>query len=170
MIPGGVANYIYSVSTRNSNLWNHLYKYHTEDYNRVVQKNQWKYKLSTQLNDAASHKNAGDVCDWALPQFSPSVFLEHLVHFIAADDQVSLNNLVFFHALTCFKSICVVECLEFRQLCMVLHETLVDANIPHHDKMREAIVYHWKKLFEELKADLSVSLPVLSSLSTNFDQ
>jgi len=141
-----------------------------EDYNRVVQKNQWKYKLSTQLNDAASHKNAGDVHNQALPQFSPSVFLECLIRFIAADDQVSLNNLVFFHALTCFKSIRVVECLEFWQLCMVLRETLVDADIPYCDKMREAIVYHWKKSFEELKADLSVSLPVLSSLSTNFDQ
>src|SRR6267142_112286 len=141
-----------------------------EDYDQVVQKNQWKYKLSTQLNDAASHKNAGDVCDQVLPQFSPLAFLERLVHFIATDDQVSLNNLMFFHALTCFKSIHVVKCLEFWQLCMVLCKTLVDADIPHRDKMREAIIYHWKKSFEELKVDLSVCLPVLSSLSTNFDQ
>jgi len=46
---------------------------------------------------------------------------------------------------------------------MVLRETLVDADIPHRDKMREAIIYHWKKSFEELKVDLSVSLRVLFS-------
>ena len=53
---------------------------------------------------------------------------------------------------------------------MVLRKTLVDADIPRHDKMRGAIVYHWVKSFEELKVDLSVSLLILSSLSTNFDQ
>ena len=53
---------------------------------------------------------------------------------------------------------------------MVLRDTLVDINIPHHDKMREAIMYHWRKSFGELKVALSVSLPVLSLLSTNFDQ
>jgi porphobilinogen deaminase len=40
---------------------------------------------------------------------------------------------------------------------MVLREGLVDTDIPHRDKMREAIVCHWRKSFEDLKLDLSVS-------------
>jgi hypothetical protein len=92
-----VANYIYLGSTANNNLRNHLYKQHAEEYDRTVLGHQWKYKLSTQSSNAAS----GNVRDRSLPQFSPVAFLEHLVRFIVADDQVSPNNLVFFHALTC---------------------------------------------------------------------
>jgi hypothetical protein len=47
---------------------------------------------------------------------------------------------------------------------MVLCRTLVDADIPHCDKMREAIINHWKKSFEELKMELSISLHFLSLL------
>ena len=32
--------------------------------------------------------------DQELPPFSPATFLEHLVHFVVADDQVHLNHLV----------------------------------------------------------------------------
>lgn len=56
------------------------------------------------------------------------------------------------------KSIRVIECPEFRQLCMVLRESLDDADIPRRDKMREAILSYWRTSFEALKADLSVSL------------
>ena len=41
---------------------------------------------------------------------------------------------------------------------MLVRETLDDADIPCHDKMREAILDHWQKSFECLKVDLSVSL------------
>jgi hypothetical protein len=50
---------------------------------------------------------------------------------------------------------------------MVLRETLVDVDIPRRDKMREAIISAWQKSFKDLKIDLSVSLSVLSSHSTN---
>ena len=100
-IPRGVANYIYLSITVNNNLQNYLYKHHAEEYNQTVLKNNWKYKLLTQINDAASCKNAVNVHDWALSQFSLMAFLEHLVCFIVADDQVSSKNLVFFHMLTC---------------------------------------------------------------------
>ena len=50
---------------------------------------------------------------------------------------------------------------------MLLRETLVDADIPRRDKMREVIISHWQKSFETLKLDLSVSSSVLSSRSTN---
>ena len=40
---------------------------------------------------------------------------------------------------------------------MILRETLVEADIPGRDKMREAIINHWRTLFEALKLELSVS-------------
>jgi len=86
-----MANYIYSSSTANNNLQNHLYKHHAAVYDQMVADNNWPYSLSTHTNDVRSHKNAGNVCvrDWAVPQFSAVAFLESLVSFIVTDDQVS---------------------------------------------------------------------------------
>jgi hypothetical protein len=83
--------------------------------------------------------------------------MEHLVRFIVADDQV--RPLVFCSSTLSHisKSVRVVECPEFRQLCMLLRESLEEADIPRRDKMREIIVSHWRKSFEGLKLELSVS-------------
>jgi hypothetical protein len=62
--------------------------------------NKWNYKLTTQSDEPSTHKNARKVRDQELPPFSPGVFLEHLVRFVVADDQVCLNDLGFFHTLT----------------------------------------------------------------------
>ena len=51
---------------------------------------------------------------------------------------------------------------------MVLREGLVDADIPGRDKMREAIMTHWRSSFEDLKLSLSVSLNSLVFPSTYF--
>ena len=40
---------------------------------------------------------------------------------------------------------------------MFLRETLVDLDIPRHDKMRESIVTHWQHTFDSLKQELVVS-------------
>jgi len=86
-----MANFIYSSSTINNNLQNHLYKHHAMVYNQMVADNNWPYSLLTQMNDMCSYKNAGNiyVYDQAVPQFSAVAFLESLVSFIIADDQVS---------------------------------------------------------------------------------
>jgi len=65
--------------------------------------------------------------------------------------------------LRCLQSICLVESLEFRLLCLTLHATLTDSEIPHHDKVREGIIYYWKKGFGVLKVELLVSLCILPS-------
>jgi hypothetical protein len=41
---------------------------------------------------------------------------------------------------------------------MILRESLVDADIPRRDKMREAILNQFWTSFNELKVDLSVCL------------
>lgn len=77
-----------------------MYLHHPALYDRTVVANKWPYKLTSQLNNVSSKKNAGNARDQALPGFSPEAFIEYLVRFIVADDQVSPNNLVFFLALT----------------------------------------------------------------------
>jgi len=73
--------------------------------------------------------------------------------------------------LRCLQSIHVIKSLEFQLLCLTLHLTLTDSKIPHCDKMRESIIYHWKRAFGALKEELSVSLCILPSpfLLANFD-
>jgi len=51
----------------------------------------------------------------------------------------------------------MVECPEFRALCMVLWESLTESNIPYHNKLGEAIIHQWWELFEGIKLKLSVS-------------
>ncbi|KAF8835659.1 hypothetical protein BDN67DRAFT_1015355 [Paxillus ammoniavirescens] len=62
--------------------------------------------------------------DAGLPSFSPPVFHHFLVRFIVADDQ-SLN---------------VMECPEFRQLLLLLHQDLRDSQIPHCTKLHELVI------------------------------
>ncbi|KAH9037628.1 hypothetical protein EDB85DRAFT_2142326 [Lactarius pseudohatsudake] len=142
-----IPNYFYAKSTGTSNLCCHLcLNCHDSacglllygDDSLIVE-NKWPYPLLTQLNVVSAHQDR-TLRDPNLPPFSLSSFLEHLVRFIVADDQL----------------VCVIECPKFRQLLMVLREILVDANIPKRDKMREAVMSHWKKSFKGLKLDLSV--------------
>jgi len=90
------------------------------------------------------------------------MFVKYLIRFVVADDQVSPNDLAFLHALKGLQSIRVVECPEFRQLCMFLRETLVDNDIPRRTKMREGVISQWRESFEQLKLDLSVGIGIFS--------
>jgi hypothetical protein len=114
-----------------------------------------RYKLSSQSNETPLLQPRDGIRQ-QLPPFSSTVFLDYLVRYIVADDQVHLV-FFFFFTLTSCQSIRVVECPEFRQLCMVLRETLIDDDIPRRFKMREAIMKRGQKSFEALKYDLSVS-------------
>src|SRR5713226_4160059 len=160
-LPRGIANFIYGPKTRNSNLRRHLLQVHAEEYNKAVVQHKWAYKLSTKSCNVST-QIARNQHGWEVPLFSPVVFLEHLAHFVVADDQVSPDGLMFFHTLTNLQSICVVECPEFQQLCMVLRETLVNIDIPCRDKMREAIISQWQDSFGQLKLDLSVGRHIFS--------
>ena len=157
MVPDGVANFIYGPKTGNSNLRRHLYNEHGEEYDKVILQHKWGYKLSTESH-SASTQNACNQGDRNVPSFSLVAFLEHLVHFVVADDQVSPDNLIFFHTLTSLQLIHVEECPEFQKLCMVLCEMLIDTDIPCCDKMREAVINRWQDSFGQLKLDLSVGI------------
>jgi len=91
-----------------------------------------------------------------VPPYSPQAFLDYLVRFIVSDDQVYPFILYSFMPSHIFQSIRIIECPEFREMCMVLCATLEDAQIPHRDKVRESVISCWQQNFEELKLDLSV--------------
>src|SRR5216684_1155815 len=160
-LPRGIANFIYRSKTGNSNLRRHLLQIHTEEYDKAVVQHKWAYKLLTKSCNVST-QIAHNQHSWEVPLFSPIVFLEHLAHFIVADDQVSPGSLMFFYTLTNLQLICVVECPEFQQLCMVLCKILVDIDIPCHNKMREAIISQWQDSFGQLKLDLSVGRCIFS--------
>lgn len=60
------------------------------------------------------------------------------------------------------KSIRVVECPEFRDICMLLRESLADKDIPRRDKVREAILDQYSKQFDGLINELSVRCKINS--------
>ncbi|KAI0284878.1 hypothetical protein BC826DRAFT_1109460 [Russula brevipes] len=70
--------------------------------------------------------------------FCQKSFLNHLVNFIVADDQL----------------IYVIECPEFRELLLYLLPALQDNDIPWQSKIREAIIDKWGVYFDTLKEDL----------------
>jgi hypothetical protein len=93
--------------------------------------------------------------------------MDAIINFVVADDQVSRSNLYSYHALTCPKSIRVTECPEFRDLCSILRESLLERDIPRRDKLREAIIKRWHRSFKDLKLELSVCSRTLSSQAFN---
>ena len=66
-----------------------MHKLHPIIYDQTVLKNNWPYKLSTDIKKSSSRKNTSNKHDQSLPRFSQEVFLDQLISFIVADDQVS---------------------------------------------------------------------------------
>jgi len=60
-----------------------------------------------------------------------------------------------------WKSVNIIECLEFRRLLLHLRTDLTDAMIPHRTKLHELIIQAWGVHFKVLRADLAVRLPHL---------
>lgn len=54
------------------------------------------------------------------------------------------------------KSLHVVECPEFRDLCLLLRPSLQAKEIPLRGKLREGIMEYWHGWFHNLKRDLAV--------------
>lgn len=68
--------------------------------------NNWSYKTSAALKtESSTHKNPRSVRNGSIPLFSPAAFLDQLVRFIVADDQVSRGNLDLLYALIFFSVI-----------------------------------------------------------------
>jgi hypothetical protein len=80
--------YEISPSSSNTTLRGHLQREHKEDYIRVCLERGWKNQLPSAKfeSEAGSERSAGtgQFCT----TFSSKAFMEHLINFIVADDQV----------------------------------------------------------------------------------
>jgi hypothetical protein len=87
-----VANYVYGMSTGYLNLRKHLASKHAADYDKAILENRWNYRPST---DVKSGKSDSEAQNRSLLPFTQASFLEYIIRFIVADDQVS--NAFIFH-------------------------------------------------------------------------
>jgi hypothetical protein len=113
-------------------------------------------KPSQAMSDAAALQARGR-------KFDEKTFLQCLLKFIAADDQVCFHFLVCIHYahVSSFKSLNVVECPEFRSLLLSVGGDFTESQIPGRTKLRELVIQAWRDYFEQLRRDLAVSLVYL---------
>jgi len=76
----------YGPKTGNSNLRKHLLAKHEALYRDAAKTHKWKHKF---LDAQARPVNQEGSSERALPEYSYDVFIQFLVRFIVADDQVS---------------------------------------------------------------------------------
>lgn len=80
--------YEYSLKTSTTILRNHLLTIHKDAYERACKQHNWKYlQVSQDGSEAAS--TTQNVPRQPRAPFSSKSFLDHLIKFIIADDQVS---------------------------------------------------------------------------------
>jgi hypothetical protein len=90
---------MYKYKTGTGNCRKHLRgKKHTAIYDKTVLEKNWPYPLSTDNPD--NKTTVGELRKHALPRFTLETFIEYLVRFIVADDQVSNLFLSLTHVLT----------------------------------------------------------------------
>jgi hypothetical protein len=85
-VPEGVANYVYGMSTGYMNLRKHLASKHAAVYDKAIVENNWDYRLS---GDVKSGKSNTIERKHSLPPFTQASFINYLIRFVVADDQVS---------------------------------------------------------------------------------
>ena len=96
------------------------------------------------------------LAEHARPAYSQEKILAALIRFIITDNQVSTPLQVNGTMLIVFQSLDVIECLEFRDLLLLLRDDFKDTQILHHRKLRELILYQWSAYFKDLRKDLEV--------------
>src|SRR5712692_5446002 len=80
-----MANYSYGMATGYQNLQKHLASKHTAAYNRTIVEKNWNYCLSS---DVKSSKSV-EASKCSLSLFTQTLFIDYIIHFVIADDQVS---------------------------------------------------------------------------------
>jgi hypothetical protein len=113
-------NYTYSQTTGNSGLRVHIENIHLEEFLRLRKERGWSAELPKMQKKAllaASIDRDGDGQGHNVtrPQFSEDTFLQHLINFIVADDQVchSVTVVLRRDSPRFSQSIMVVECHKF---------------------------------------------------------
>jgi hypothetical protein len=68
------------------NLRKHLASKHAAAYDKAIVENNWNYRLST---DVKSGKSNSETRKHSLPPFTQASFIDYIIRFVVADDQVS---------------------------------------------------------------------------------
>jgi hypothetical protein len=90
--PGCANRREYSEGTSTSGLRVHLETFHLDEYLRVCREKGWGNQLPSHKKSQAASTSTSAAAQFRMP-FSAKAFLEHLVNFIVADDQVSSHYL-----------------------------------------------------------------------------
>jgi hypothetical protein len=80
------------MNTGYTNLRRHLKSKHAADYDKAIMENGWSYRPSTDVKSGNSNSEARSSFP---PPFNQASFIDHIIRFIVADDQVS--NAFIFH-------------------------------------------------------------------------
>jgi hypothetical protein len=82
-----VANYVYGMNTGFTNLRKHLANKHAAVYDKAIVDEKWNCRPSSDIKSGKS--NADEARKHSPPPFTHDSFVDHLVRFVVADDQVS---------------------------------------------------------------------------------
>jgi hypothetical protein len=80
-------NYFYMQSTGGTDLQKHLYRRHPNEYDEACTTYHWPNRRLQSVGEAPTQTHGAH---GNLPPFSNKTFMNHLVRFIVADDQVCL--------------------------------------------------------------------------------
>jgi hypothetical protein len=76
------------MGTGTSNLRKHLVRKHAAAYNKAIMENGWNYRFSSDVKSGKS--NAVEKApEHPPPPFTQASFIDYIVRFVVADDQVS---------------------------------------------------------------------------------
>jgi hypothetical protein len=137
----------------------HLERYHEEEYLKAAQDNGWTIMLPSWLKkEKLKHDTALQEANASRVSFTPEIFLQHLVNWIVADDQVRIHliNMSSYFDIYFTQSLRVVEGPEFRRLLVLLQGELGVEGIPGRTKVRNTIMKSVDDFFKSLKDEFQV--------------
>jgi hypothetical protein len=141
----------YLHTTANANMRVHLANKHMD----ILREKGWVHLLPKNKRPANEQQPMNTRPAGTRPEFSQKAFLDHLVNFIVADDQVR-HSKIYTPMPTLSQALNIVECPKFRAL-LLLRQEMQDENIPHRTKIWQSIIQAWKVWFQALKKELEVS-------------
>ncbi|KAJ7362435.1 hypothetical protein DFH08DRAFT_950698 [Mycena albidolilacea] len=134
---------IYAAASSLSTHRTHLGNLHEPEYLVFIQAQNLPNKLPAATLRQREEKRAKDA---ARTLFSVKAFEDQLVTVIV------LNDL----------SIHLIDSRDFRDLLLMLRESLQESDIPHRTKLRQRIIEAWIQYYKELKSELEQSLGKIS--------
>jgi hypothetical protein len=78
---------MYYMGTGYLNLRKHLASEHATAYDKAIVENNWNKPFSYEVLSGKS--NAVEACKHSLLPFTQATFIDYIIHFVVADDQVS---------------------------------------------------------------------------------